>query len=97
MMETDLEDFYRGKENYAFGMQFVAFLCDELELPLVCTMCSKVGHLSNMLGHVNSIGHQVKVLVSQAFTVANDSVSNVLPFLGGNFSFYLETGMQFVR
>lgn len=65
MMEADLEDFYGKKKNYAFGMQFVAFLCDDLCYPLVCTLCSKVGHLSNMLRHLSSIGHQVNVLVSK--------------------------------
>lgn len=65
MMEADLEDFYGKKKNYAFGMQFVAFLCDDLRIPLVCTLCSKVGSLSNMLRHLSSIGHQVNVLVSK--------------------------------
>lgn len=95
MMETDLEDFYCENENYAFGMQFVAFLRDELELPLVCTLCLKVGNLSNILGHVNSIGHQVKVLVSR-ICIAIDSATNVLLFLGGNYSLYLGTGSLIV-
>lgn len=64
-LEADLKDFYGDSKNYAFGMEFVVLLCDNLGMPLTCTLCSKVGILQNLLVHMNSIGHQVKVLVSK--------------------------------